>query len=148
MKEIAVYGGTFDPPTKAHEAIIEACLGDVRFDEVWVMPSGQRTDKPDMTSNEHRTAMLGLLATSVFGSSNLRISDFEMKLPVPTQTTLTTTALEKTNPNCNFWYVFGTDSYYDMPNWEQGDYLQKKLGMLVVERVGYDTPPKHVMCAT
>lgn len=135
MKEIAVFGGTFDPPTRAHEGIVAACLAQPGIDEVWLMPSGCRADKPGMSANDARLAMLDLMRDEVFGGDErLVVSNFEQRLPQPTKTYLTVRALEEANPNDRFWYVYGADAYHDMPAWERGADLRQKIGMLLVPR--------------
>lgn len=139
--EIAVFGGTFDPPTLAHEAIIRACLERTDMDEVWVMPSGDRPDKPDMRDGEARLRLLHAVLQESFNEDpRLKVSDFEMRLPQPTQTYLTVRALRHAYPEGSFWYVFGADSYQDMPTWRGGSELRRTLGMLVVPRAGYELP--------
>jgi nicotinate-nucleotide adenylyltransferase len=152
--EVAVFGGTFDPPTKAHEAIIEACLGRADIDEVWLMPSGVRTDKITMQADELRLQMLDVLVEDSFRSNiKLSVSTVELELPRPTNTATTYQTLTPIFPDHNFWFVFGADSYRTMKSWEKGDYLRSRLGMLLVERTGYELPPeteriKHVRVAS
>jgi nicotinic acid mononucleotide adenylyltransferase len=57
-RKILLFGGSFSPPTLAHEAIIAACLDMKDFDEVWVMPSGDRADKVIAIQDEDRLKML------------------------------------------------------------------------------------------
>jgi nicotinate-nucleotide adenylyltransferase len=143
MKHVAVFGGTFDPPTRAHEAIVAACLDRPDIDEVWWMPSGQRQDKPGMISNTGRLAMLQLIKTATFADDErLIITDFEQRLPQPTRTYQTVAALEARYPDHAFRYVFGGDAYRDMPKWRHGPELQRSLGVLVVPRVGCPVPPE------
>lgn len=135
MNEIAVFGGTFDPPTRAHEAIVTACLERPEIDEVWLMPSGQRLDKRGMGTNAARLAMLRLMQVEAFGDSQrLIVTDFEQRLPQPTTTWSTSRALQATFPEGRFWYVFGADAYQSMPSWQHGRQLQKELAMLIVPR--------------
>jgi nicotinate-nucleotide adenylyltransferase len=139
--DIAVFGGTFDPPTVAHEAIMRAVLQRDDIDELWVMPSAYRTDKPYMSDNDVRLAMLTAVQKESFNNSpKLRISDFEMKLPYNTETYLTLNALRETFPSHKFSFIFGADSYSDMPHWRNGLVLQKTMGMLLVARQGYTLP--------
>lgn len=141
MSEVAVFGGTFDPPTLAHEAIIKACLDRSDMDEVWVMPSGQRLDKPGMMSNNERLEMLKIMSEESFlNHDKLIVTDFEINLPQPTRTIDTFKQLEQQFPNKNFWFVFGADSYRTMESWEGGSYLKRYLGMLIVERVNEIMP--------
>lgn len=140
-KEVAIFGGTFDPPTRAHEAIVQACLDQSHIDEVWLMPSGQRTDKPGMTHVDTRLAMLELVITATFGDNpRLKICNLEMVMPQPTHTAQTHEALQQVYPDIHFWFVFGADSYHDMPNWEYGEELRREMAILVMDRTGFELP--------
>jgi nicotinate-nucleotide adenylyltransferase len=144
MKEIALFGGTFDPPTKAHEAIVASCLNQPGIDEVWWMPSGHRSDKPNMLDNTTRLNMLNLINAAVFENNpRLVVTDFEQNLPQPTQTYETAKALSKEYPDNKFWFVFGADAYNDMRNWEHGQELRRHLGMLVVPRMHITLPEQN-----
>lgn len=131
-RSILIFGGAFDPPTLAHEAIIAACLKLRQFDEVWLMPSGDRLDKQMGSRDADRLAMLAAVHRSSFGGDHrLLISDFELSLPRPTSTYLTVRALKKAYPDATFCFVFGRDSYSSMPSWPHGQTLQRQLPMVV-----------------
>lgn len=140
--EIAIIGGSFNPPTNAHAAIMLGCLELAGIDEVWVMPSGNRADKRYGVADTDRLNMLKLTHKEVFNfDKRLKITGFEIdNLPQPTQTWQTVKALQKHYPNYNFWFVFGDDSYFDMPRWQNGRKLQKELKMLIVPRNGQGIP--------
>jgi nicotinate-nucleotide adenylyltransferase len=143
MKNIAVFGGTFDPPTRAHEAIIEASLEYPDVDEVWLMPSGCRPDKPAMSSNAARLAMLTLVKQGIFNEDErLKVTDFEQQLTQPTRTYQTVRALEAAYPEDSFWFIYGADAYHAMPDWEHGSQLRRNIGMLLIERGGFELPPE------
>jgi nicotinate-nucleotide adenylyltransferase len=140
-QKIIVFSGSFDPPTLAHQVIIQACLNWPNIDEVWVMPTAVREDKNIGASSDDRLAMLRHMKHEIFSDSErLKISDFELQLPVPTQTIKTVQALRQKYPYTQFWYAYGADSYQDMPVWEDGIYLQDTLPMLVAARSGYRLP--------
>lgn len=141
MKNVAILGGSFNPPTRAHQALAEACLERSEFDEVWIMPSGNRLDKVYSVEDEHRLAMLGLLAQTIH-NPRLQVSRLELDLPRPSQTIKTLGALAMQYPDVLPVFVFGADSYYDMPtsSWVEGDYIQKNVHMLIVPREGYQNP--------
>jgi len=135
QKEVAVFGGSFNPPTVAHEAVIQACLNADFIDEVWVMPSRSRTDKTINTDGQSRTQMLELLKAEAFEADDrLLISDIELHLPRPTMTARTVGALALAYPTVRFWFVFGTDAFLSMPEWKDGVRLQSELPILLVER--------------
>jgi nicotinate-nucleotide adenylyltransferase len=141
QQKIIVFSGSFDPPTLAHQAIVQACLNWPDIDEVWVMPTALREDKNIGASSDDRLAMLRHMKYEIFNdSARLRISDFELNLPVPTQTIQTVQALHAKYPDIQFLYAYGADSYQGMPTWEEGTYLQKTLPMLVAARSGYKLP--------
>ena len=50
QRAIAIYGGSFDPITKAHLEVVEELLDNkaIQLDEVWIVPCGKRKDKPDL----------------------------------------------------------------------------------------------------
>lgn len=132
-RHILVFGGAFNPPTLAHEAIIRECLALPQFDEVWLMPSGDRLDKQISGSDHDRLHMLRLVHEHAFRHHpRLRVSDFELRRPRPTQTFETVAALQQRHPEANFSFVFGRDSYLDMPRWPDGQRLQRELPIIMV----------------
>lgn len=140
-EQVIIFGGSFNPPTLAHERIIETCLAMPGFDEVWVMPSGDRADKCLSNTKEHRLAMLETMKQQEFhNDSRLKITDFELQLPQPTQTIRTVGALALAHPDTRFWFVFGADSYASMPEWEYGTILQKQLPVMLLPRPGSELP--------
>ncbi len=143
MAEIAVFGGTFDPPTIAHQAIIEACNDHPLIDEVWVMPSRCRVDKRGMLPDQVRMAMVKLLINTYFNDEPVIPSDFEFGLPAPTETWRTVASLQEMYSGNNFWFVWGADAYGSMDSWERGQYLKENLRMLVVARDGSELPAEN-----
>ena len=142
-EKIAVYGGAFNPPTVAHQQIIETCLQLDGFSEVWVMPSGDRADKSMQTDDNERLAMLNLLKETEFDNDNrLVISDYELNLPRPSNTVRTVGSLAVDFPDKDFWFVYGADSYQTMPFWPNGRELQSRLSVLLLPRLGIELPPE------
>lgn len=149
-RKIIVFGGSFSPPTLAHEAIIRACLALSGFDAVWVMPSGDRRDKSMTASDTDRLAMLGLMKRGRFHSDpRLIISDFELRLQRPTATYQTVAALQQAYPEAVFWFALGADSYESMitPAWEHGEELRQSLNIIVVGRIGMTLPGRRGLLA-
>ena len=62
MKNVALLGGAFDPPTKGHMAIAEAVLKLPEIDEVWFMPCYVHMFDKTMRPYEERVEMLRLMA--------------------------------------------------------------------------------------
>ncbi len=131
--KIVLFGGAFNPPTLAHEAILEALLDLPQFGEVWALVSGDRIDKHMAVSDKHRIQMLKLATKERFGSnSRFKISDFELAMPGLTQTYQTVIALEQAFPDAEFWFAFGADSYNSILSWPNGAKLRDKLQNIVL----------------
>ena len=45
MRQVALYGGAFDPPHKSHIQIVKSLIRIPFIDQVWLLPSGERDDK-------------------------------------------------------------------------------------------------------
>jgi nicotinate-nucleotide adenylyltransferase len=54
MKKVLLFPGAFNPPHLGHVAILEATLKKESFDEIWIIPSGNRDDKVISTTYEDR----------------------------------------------------------------------------------------------
>ena len=142
--KILVFGGAFNPPTNAHAQIIQACLEAPEFSEVWVMPSGDRYDKQMATDDRHRLDMLRLIKRDQFGDNpRLKVTDFELELPRPSETIRTVGALALAHPDTDFWFVFGADSYASMPQWQGGLALQAELSVALLPRGDIELPPEN-----
>ena len=143
---VLIFGGAFNPPTLAHEAIISACVALPDFDELWLMPSGDRFDKHIANSDTDRLGMLRAVHHHTFdGHPRLAVSDFELRLPQPSATYKTKTALESMYSDTQFTFIFGRDAYVAMPSWPHGQELQTTLQMLIITSgVGPDIAAPNV----
>ena len=136
-KSVVVFGGSFNPPTLAHQEIIGRCMSLPDFNEVWLMPSASGYSKKITTTDNERLDMLKIVHQYQFkGDDRLVISEFELANPQLEETYQTVDELNKNYQNNDFWFVFGADSYHDMPNWGEGLRLQNELNMLVFDRNG------------
>ncbi len=138
--ETLIYGGSFNPPTLAHKAIVEECLSRFPGSKVWLMPSGPRWDKGHEVESEHRLNMTQLMLDSI-NSDRVSISTLELSDRELTQTYKTVGKLAMLYPNKQFRYVFGADCYQSMPIWQEGERLQRELPMLIAERDGIEVRP-------
>ena len=60
-RRIGLFGGAFDPPHLAHEALVKAAISELALDRLLVVPTGQAWHKPrELTSAAHRLAMAQL----------------------------------------------------------------------------------------
>ena len=141
LKKIIIYGGAFNPPTKAHHAILEALVGiaQEKDSEIWIVPSGERPDKAIGISNDMRLALCEALIKSVENRDTIiKLIDFELLAQTETNTLDSSLYLKKMYPNCTFAWVFGSDSIKTMRTWPGGEQLFSSLNMLIVPRPHYE----------
>lgn len=139
QKETIVYGGAFNPPTKAHHSILQTCVdyAEARRADVWLLPSGNRTDKEINTPRETRLRMLEALSTDIVARSvGLGIETSELDRIGSTETVDTVYEMNEKYPGRTFTWVFGADSVATMPEWKEGEWLIDNLSMLVIRRPG------------
>ncbi len=138
-KDTIIYGGAFNPPTRAHQAILQACVdrAEQTGADVWLMPSGSRTDKTIEVSREDRLRMLDALVEDVVARTvHIHIDTSELDKARQTETFDTVLHFDKSYPDRQFIWVFGSDSIETMPDWYMGEWMVDNLPMLVVERPG------------
>ena len=138
--ETIIYGGAFNPPTRAHQAILQACVdyAEPRQAEVWLLPSASRKDKTINEPFERRLEMCDALVQDVMRRTvNIDINIMELGKPQPTETYNTVCELNESFADRNFTWVFGEDSVATMSEWNHGPWLIEQLSMLVIERPGY-----------
>ncbi|MFY9227895.1 MAG: nicotinate-nicotinamide nucleotide adenylyltransferase [Candidatus Microsaccharimonas sp.] len=145
--ETVIYGGAFNPPTLAHQEILQAAVNYARPHgaEVWVMPSGNRIDKAIPATREQRLAYVaGMIEDTDVTGVPTSVYTAELDRSVAVETYDTVVELADTYPDREFRWVFGADSTETMGEWQHGDWLLRNLAMLVVERAGSTINPLAV----
>lgn len=135
-KQVVIMGGGFNPPTTAHLSIIELVLKNVPLDELWIMPSGARRDKSFAVTDEERLELLKIVTEHIVLDPRVKVVDYELGAKEPTETINTYKMLKEKFPDTNFRFAFGADSYWSMPEWNEGTWLQQQLDMVVFSRRG------------
>ena len=133
MKKIAIYGGSFDPPHFGHSFAIWALLNSKLFDEIWVIPSGDRADKPKATDSKHRVAMLSLLLDDTF-KEKVFVKDFQINdKNCPSTTYELIKYLEKEDNK--YFVVIGAELLAELKTWANYEKLVKELNFVVIPRL-------------
>lgn len=142
--EAIIYGGAFNPPTLAHELIVQSCVDYARDRdaEVWLLPSGNRLDKTIETPRARRLEYITAMVMGLnVGGVPIRVPTLELDRSVPVETFDTVTELAALEPNYDMTWVFGADSTETMADWKQGEWLLEHLPKLVIERPGCEVSP-------
>lgn len=117
-----VFGGSFNPPTIAHEKIIE--LLSKRYDEVIIVPNGRKYIRKELFSNKNRVEMLNLIAQKYH---NVVVSPLELEREFKgTYYTLR----ELNHPV----FACGDDCLFDFKTWMNAEKLLEENTFLIFTR--------------
>lgn len=144
-KKIVIYGGAFNPPHIGHAIAIDAVMRLFICDEIWLMPSADRKDKTINMSGEYRLNMLKIILAELFPKPAMPvvISTLELERPALTTTHETKLELERKYPDCQFYFLIGSDIVGDIEaKWVNGKNLARSANFIVIKRIDMDLPPK------
>ena len=138
---IAYFGGSFDPPHRAHLAVAKAAADQFSLDRVLLAPTGRQPLKPQGSSACYadRLAMVRLL---VDGDPRLVASDMDAPRP-DGQQNYTVDALatlrQQLGDGDELFAVIGADSLVHFQHWREPGRLLELAHWIVVSRPGLDS---------
>ena len=136
VPQIALLGGGFDPPTLAHQQMVEFLLAENLFDQVWLIPYQERAfGKQAQTAARHRLAMAKLLAEPF--APRATVCEYELRQTAKSYTIDTVNYLQTKYPEYQFSLVLGSDLLKELPKWKDIDELAKLLSFICLPRVNY-----------
>ncbi len=132
---VGILGGTFNPIHNAHLLIAEAALEQCRLDEVLFLPASipPHKDIAENVSFDQRLAMTGL---AVADNPAFRASDFEAKRPGASFSVETLRQLNAQNPENEYFFIIGLDSFRDITTWKDYRQLFGLANIVVASRPG------------
>ncbi len=140
MAEIALFGGSFDPPHLGHAYVVTRVLAIEPIDEVWLVPTHVHAFAKVLSPFERRVRMCEALA-EIFGD-RVRVSTIESEIArprTPSRTVDTVSALRERYPQYEFAWVIGSDLRAQVDRWKDADRLRSMVRFIVVGREGYGT---------
>jgi len=152
-RNVAIFGGSFDPPTLSHIMGLAEIVNSGLCDEAVMVPCGPRPDKPALQPPLTRYCMCQLAVHSSYSSSMpVRVSDLEVFEPEAMATYDALKKLQAQDPEANFVFVIGSDWLQegtDIRQWTSkdpvtgqqivtGHKLVAEFDFLVIKRPGYE----------
>lgn len=129
---IAVFGGSFNPPTVAHINLAKQVLEEMNeIEKVIFVPVSTKYNKKGLASDEVRLNMLKNICNS---QENLEVSDLELKSERQLYTIETLRIIEKQNPGKEIYFIIGTDNLKELETWYNPDELLKNFKIIVLDR--------------
>ena len=145
--KVGFFGGSFDPPALSHMIIATQAVDQLDLDLLFLMPTGESvsaTDKTTVASAEERYDMAIIAAEECGGA--VYVSGIESKKKGPTRTIDTIRELYERSKEeesmyadpTEVWFLFGADSWNDLPNWEEPEEIMERVRIAVIPRAGVD----------
>ncbi len=134
---IALYGGTFNPPHFGHLHVAAEVHRLLHVDKVLFIPSYVPPHKSPsgIIDAEHRLAMVRL---AIAAQCYCDVSDIEIISKKVCYTIDTVRTLKSTHPEWNdVYFVVGFDSIPDIYTWKSCDALFEEVTIVVLIRPGY-----------
>ena len=139
MKQIALLGGSFNPPHIAHQMLALWALSTGKADEVWLVPCYQHPLGKPLIPFAERVEMCWLI-TRLFLSDHVKVCRVEETIKGPSRTLLTLQHLMAHAPEHRFSLLIGADILQEKESWYRFDEIEKLAPILVVGRSGYPSP--------
>ena len=138
---IALFGGSFDPYHKGHDAIKTHLLSLPYIHTILLIPANISPNKtPSKTTIKDRLAMLRFAVTD----PKILINDFEISRGGISYSIETVEHFKKRYSTEEIYYVIGADSFFDLHTWKESKRLVSITKFLVYAR---DTSKKETFKA-
>ncbi|MCK9491144.1 MAG: nicotinate (nicotinamide) nucleotide adenylyltransferase [Sulfurimonas sp.] len=140
METIALYGGSFDPPHIAHEALVKALLEIKEIDKVIVMPTYLNPFKSNFFApSELRLKWLREIFSEV---KEVEVSDYEVRQNKKVPSIQSVKHLLKRFKK--IYLVIGADNLTSLHKWEGFDELNNLVTFIVAQRDRVDIPDGYI----
>ncbi len=133
-RRIGLFGGTFDPPHKAHVALASLALSELALDELRWIPAGDPWHKARAVSPaSHREAMVRLAMGS---EPRFVLERCEILRHGPSYTLDTVRELQAAEPDAQWFLIIGQDQYASLHTWHDWRALLERVTLAVANRPG------------
>lgn len=149
MKHIVVMGGSFNPPTLAHEKLMSTAINAVNADLGIFVPSSDKYVTRKMSKVKHdnqvyseydREHMLNIICDS---QPNFTVDVCEFGDDGRGYTYKTLCEIQKKHPDAEIYFICGADKLNIIPKWHSVDDLLTKFNIIVTARKG-DNPHEQI----
>lgn len=129
---IGMFGGAFDPPHRAHFALAQAAIAQLRLDHLHIVPTGQAWHKSRVLSESlHRLAM----SEAVFAPLPQAVLDArEIQRTGPSYTADTLAELAVQYPNSQRYLIVGLDQLRSFRQWSRHAEILSLATLVVAHR--------------
>ncbi len=142
MKKTGLFFGSFNPIHIGHLILANYILENTDMEELWfvVSPQNPFKNKKSLLNDHNRLDMVQL---AVRNYPNMRASNIEFSLPVPSYTIDTLTYLKEKHPDHSFALIMGEDNLNSMHKWKNSEQLVSNHQIIVYPRLFSEAKEDH-----
>lgn len=138
VQEVAVFGGSFDPPHCAHVLAVAYALSCTPCTRAVVIPTFAHAFQKGSLPFRDRIALCRA-AFRPFGR-RVAVLDVEARLPTPSYTVQTLEHLREIHPDWRLTLVIGSDIVPETPRWRDFERVRSLARIRVLARAGFPDP--------
>ena len=131
MSKIGFFGGCFNPPTLAHFKIVKNVLNDFNLDKVLIVPMGDKYQKQDLISFEHRYNMLQKMFEN---EEKVEISRMQANQEKISYAVDSFKIIDEEYRNDERYFIMGSDNFSKIETWKDGKLIIENRKFIVFER--------------
>ncbi|MDX8389806.1 MAG: nicotinate (nicotinamide) nucleotide adenylyltransferase [Mariprofundaceae bacterium] len=136
MAQVALFGGSFDPPHLGHVAMLEAALDILPSEfEVWIVPVGIPIHRT-LTASISTKQRLRWVQQVFTQTQRVRVIHWESQSSEATATIDTLRRFHRQYPETMPWLILGADAYAGLETWVGYPEHRKLCSLLVFPRMG------------
>lgn len=133
MKQVGIFGGTFDPIHFGHLALAREAKIEGELEAVWFMPAVSPPHKQgkQITPYEDRLKMTEL---AIQGQDGFLSSDFERRREGEAYTYRILQDLREYYPQAEFSFILGADSLWEIEDWKHPEKILSMARIIAAPR--------------
>ncbi|MCO4845963.1 MAG: nicotinate (nicotinamide) nucleotide adenylyltransferase [Sulfurovum sp.] len=127
---IALFGGSFDPPHKGHQLIVEKAIENLQIDKLFVVPAYINPFKTSTLADAHtRLSWCHTLFDSI---DRVKVDDYEIQ---EGKSTVTSQSVKHFNQTYNVKYlIIGSDNLSTLTKWHAFEWLNETVTWVIATR--------------
>jgi nicotinate-nucleotide adenylyltransferase len=139
-KNIALFGGTFDPIHLGHTRVAAGAAKRIGADKIIFIPAKRSPLKGFRpTASDHDR--FKMIALAIAGEENFEVSDYELKKPAPSYTLETVRKFQKDyGGDTSIHWLVGADGIDDLIYWHKIVELIDACNLTTMYRAGCEPP--------
>lgn len=136
--KIGIFGGTFDPFTTGHAAVVEEAFKQLNLDKIIIVPTTvnyYRKDKRYLFTYDEKLRIIQNFVTGI--NKSVEIDTIEADKDGSWRTIDLVQYFSNKYPNDSLYLIIGADSYSEFTSWTRWKDILNYVTLAVASRKGY-----------